>query len=188
MCEREHLGGFRVGPVDEDQRGESVGQSESTKFLRVKNPMRVAADDAADHDKNADLLSLLDEQPQCISPGCALPALVDREAEALAHFRRNTIWRCGESCGADERARFLADAVGIVLVPCLAALAGINHVEEVGAGTLDTTTAKGPEIRNRKFFLWRLGEKEVPEWNAGRIGKRFKLLEGRFLFAPVPGR
>jgi hypothetical protein len=60
-----------------DQRGPSP------ELVGIKRPMRVAADDAVDHDQHARLFGVLREPTRGVSPVGELDSAVESEAELV---------------------------------------------------------------------------------------------------------
>src|ERR1700761_2906218 len=68
VCQGEHLRGLGIGSVEEDERGEAVGEGEAAELVGIEAAMIVAAHDAADHDQHSELVGHADEASQRLRP------------------------------------------------------------------------------------------------------------------------
>ena len=184
--EREDLRRLGIGAVDEDHGSESVGQGEPAELLGVELAVRVAADNAVDHDEHAVASRLFDEEPECLAP--AAPALVRCEPEHLPHLI---------GCLDDVRPAVSVPTNGtgvlpvqarVVAVPVLPLLALVDRVQEVWARPADLGVPDCAEVRDReRLFRWCLQE-QVADRRVRRRGELLQLLERRLLLAVLPGR
>ena len=135
MGEGEHLRRLAVGAIDEHQRRTVIGQREAAELLRVEMAVVVVEHDAADHHHDADVLGLLDEQPQRLGPGPAVAARVHVEAERLADPPSSLHGRHVAGQRADEGQGRRAIDQREVAIPRLPLLAGVDGIQQVRAGT-----------------------------------------------------
>ena len=63
MRKREHLRGFGIGAVDENQRRQWIGKGEAAKLRSFESAVVVVSNDSVHHDENADFVGPPNEQP-----------------------------------------------------------------------------------------------------------------------------
>jgi hypothetical protein len=66
---------------------------------------------------------------------------------------------------ADEPRFGQAHSQREVAIPALPFLAGIQHVEQIGAGAPHPAPGMGAEIRDRKWLFRRLGQEQIADRN-----------------------
>ncbi len=144
--EREHLSGLGIGAVDENERGEAVGQRQPAKLIRIEGAMSVGQDDTAHHDEYAHILSLLDEQSKGFLPATTPGSRRDVELEAGGHLRSHNLRFLIQGRAADKvRLRHSASERELA-IPILPLLTGVNHIEKVGTWSLHATSVVGAEV------------------------------------------
>ena len=186
MREREHLGGLRVGGVDEDQRCKLVGQREAAELIGVELPAVVVADDAAHHDEDAAVVGARDEAAEGFGPCGRMPSFVEVELQVGGDATRSLLHGHGRRQRSDEGQNRLMFRSSEVAVPFLALLTDVDRVESIGAGASHALVADRAEVRNRNCFDGRFAEEQESDRRVCRAGEVFELLQRGTYLAALP--
>jgi hypothetical protein len=147
--ERERLRELRVGAVHEDERREGIDQREAAELLRVETPVRVVPDDTVDHDEHARVFDAFDQIAERVLPGAEGREIERVEPEHPTNRRGGRAGIVSDLRAADERRTRLAFEAQVVVVPALAALAGVDRVEKIAARTTHARIADGAKVGDR---------------------------------------
>ena len=172
----ENLRGLRVGAIYEHEWRKGIDESEPSELPRVELPMRIAADDAVDHDENSVVLRSFGELTERVGERRA--SFVDIEMKQRRHGRRCVRDSSTRRQRSNERDRFLAGYLSEGPIPVLALLALINRVEQVGARPWNTRVSHRPEIRYGHLFFGGFVEEEEADrrmCGAGESSSCFKV-------------
>ena len=126
-----HLRCLCISAVDEDQRGQRIGQREATKLFKIKATMGIAHHDAAYHHQNADGIDMMNELALGVGQVIEFPAPIDIEAEQFPNLLGDGFRRRLDGGASFERQLGLAFLLGEIMKPLLPFLADVNHVEKV---------------------------------------------------------
>lgn len=142
----EHLGRFVVGPIDEHEGGQVVGDGESPELVGVEPAMGVVSDDAAAHDHDSRVVGLMNEKPEGFRPGSQPAPLLDVESQRAPDIGRDARDVGGRIGGTDERRAIFMGGEGVFTVPFLSLLAQVDGVEQIGTRALRSFPGRCSEI------------------------------------------
>ena len=152
----------------------------------VKGAPVVGEHDAANHHQHTGGIGLPDEEPQRLLPGAAGGPRSHVETECLGHATCRVLWPVRESRAADESRLGHAHCQREIAIPALPFLAGVEHVEQFGAGTPQPASVMGAEIRDWQRLFRRLGQEQIADGHMDGLRERFQLLECGLRFAGFP--
>ena len=129
MGKGEDLGRPGIGSVDEHHWRQVVDEGKAPELVRIERAMRVATDDAIGHHQDAGLLGVLPQSVERLTPVRELDSTVEAEAELLSQGVRRMLHGRVEPLASHKLNRLSAVGLGVVPVPHLALLTGVDGVE-----------------------------------------------------------
>ncbi len=182
----QHLRRPAVRSVDEDQRGQIVGQRKAAKLFHPQLATGVASHNAVCHDQDACVFSMGGKLAQGYFPGGQVFAFLQRNFQCAAHgFRHRR--RCAVSCSAaNEIQRWKAVYAGMVAIPVLPLLTEVQGVQQVGTGACRIAPCHSAKVGYGQLFLHGGRQEEIPDRHMHGTGESFQLLQSWPPFTGFP--
>jgi len=175
--EGEHLTGFGVGAVDEDERSGRVCECKTAKLRGVELAVGVVADDAAHHYENSSFFGPVYEETEGFGPCADFATAIQIEVNGIADGSSSVFDGHLGGQGADQCNWGDAFFAGEFLKPSLAGLAEVDGIEQVPAGLAEASGLAGTEVWNREGFRRGRGQEERTERRVGGLRELLELLQ-----------
>lgn len=142
MSQSEHLRRFAVGTIDKHERSVRISQREAAELFRIELSVIVAEHHTADHHQDAESVGPGDEQPQRFFPCATRYPRSEIEPQSFGHCGCDCDRGIAEPRTSDLLDRGQSNCASIVLEPALPLLAGVQHIEQIGAIARSVTTSE----------------------------------------------